>query len=305
MRDMNEEDYFFSTDIDGGITEPRHYKFDRPWGVPVRFHDFNEYNRKIKPNLFEFHFSYLDMTLNPGDFIKFGQSMDFVVHAPELFDNSHLLDLAAPDDKYRAQSILELQRVIDVTRDMKKFFTKTIRPIIVTNIGGFSMDAAISKNKVEEYYIRFADSLGQLDLEGVELCPQTMAPFPWHFGGQRYQNLFINSDEIIRWCEKLKLRMCFDVSHSALASNYFSFDFYDFAEKIAPYTAHLHIGDARGLNGEGLQIGDGEINFRSLNKIFHKGCPKASFIPEIWQGHKNGGQGFWVALERLEEFWSD
>ena len=26
----------------------------------------------------------------------------------------------------------------------------------------------------------------------------------------------------------------------------------------------------------------------------------ASFIPEIWQGHKNMGEGFWTALERLE-----
>jgi N-acetylneuraminate synthase len=25
-----------------------------------------------------------------------------------------------------------------------------------------------------------------------------------------------------------------------------------------------------------------------------------SCIPEIWQGHKNEGEGFWVALERLE-----
>ena len=22
--------------------------------------------------------------------------------------------------------------------------------------------------------------------------------------------------------------------------------------------------------------------------------------PEIWQGHKKGGEGFWIALERLE-----
>ena len=25
-----------------------------------------------------------------------------------------------------------------------------------------------------------------------------------------------------------------------------------------------------------------------------------SFIPEIWQGHKNGGEGAWIALNRLE-----
>ena len=28
-------------------------------------------------------------------------------------------------------------------------------------------------------------------IKGVEIIPQTMAPFPWHFAGQRYQNIFI------------------------------------------------------------------------------------------------------------------
>ena len=30
--------------------------------------------------------------------------------------------------------------------------------------------------------------------------------------------------------------------------------------------------------------------------------PDASFIPEIWQGHKNAGEGFWIALDRLENY---
>ena len=75
---------------------------------------------------------------------------------------------------------------------------------------------------------------------------------------------------------------------------------YDFAKKIAPLSAHLHLGDALGLNGEGLQVGEGDIDFKRLGAILKAGCPDASFIPEIWQGHKNGGDGFWVAMERLE-----
>ena len=63
------------------------------------------------------------------------------------------------------------------------------------------------------------------------------------------------------------------------------------SQKIAPYTAHVHIGDAAGLNGEGLQIGDGDINFATLSSLLGDGCP-SMFIPEIWQGHKNGGEGF-------------
>ena len=59
-----------------------------------------------------------------------------------------------------------------------------------------------------------------------------MAPFPWHFGGQRYQNLFVHADECRYWCDKLNLRMCFDISHSRLMSNHFGVDFYDFAEKM-------------------------------------------------------------------------
>ena len=31
-------------------------------------------------------------------------------------------------------------------------------------------------------------------------------------------------------------------------------------------------------------------------------APNAGFIPEIWQGHKNDGEGFWVALKRLEQW---
>tara|TARA_B100001059_G_C17593478_1_gene455879 strand:- start:246 stop:773 length:528 start_codon:yes stop_codon:yes gene_type:complete len=172
--------------------------------------------------------------------------------------------------------------------------------MIVANVGGFTMDKNLDKEIINEYYQRFAQSLNELNLDGVELIPQTMAPFPWHFGGQRYQNIFVHVDEIIKWCTKLNLRMCFDVSHTHLTCTHFNLDFYEFVKKIAPFSAHIHYGDAKGVNGEGLQIGDGNIDFYKLGKILNKGCPNASFIPEIWQGHKNGGEGFWIALEKLE-----
>ncbi|QWD28806.1 TIM barrel protein [Polynucleobacter paneuropaeus] len=298
--DMAEEDFFYPSDLSDLRIEPRTYKFSRPWGVPVRYHDFNEYYSRIRPDLFEFHLSYSDMELNPSEFLKGVYECEFVVHAPELFANSRLMDLASPDESYRRFSVIETQRVINITRSLKKFFPNTLRPMIVANIGGFTMDEPLPLTALQSYYERFALSLGELDIEGVELIPQTMAPFPWHFGGQRYQNIFVRIDEIVEWCNKLNLRMCFDISHTQLTCNHFGIDFYGFAEKIAPFIAHLHLGDAKGLNGEGLQIGDGDIDFLRLGKILNDGCPEASFIPEIWQGHKNGGEGFWIALDRLE-----
>lgn len=298
--DMAEEDFFFPSDLQDKRIEPRDYRFTRPWGVPVRYHDFREYAARINPDLWEFHLSYSDMDLDPADYLDGPYEAELVVHAPELFSGSRLMDLATPDDEYRDASIRETQRVIDITRDLKHFFPNTERPCIVANIGGFTMDAPLPPAEIEGYYQRFAQSLKELDMEGVELIPQTMAPFPWHFGGQRYQNLFVRIEEIAKWCAKLNLRMCFDISHSRLTCNHFGVDFYDFSAKIAPITAHLHLGDAQGLNGEGLQIGEGDLDFARLGAVLQRGCPDATFIPEIWQGHKNGGEGFWVALERLE-----
>lgn len=298
--DMDEEDFFYPSDLQDTRIEPRLYRFTRPWGVPVRYHDFREYAARILPDLWEFHLSYSDMDLNPADYLDGPYQAGLVVHAPELFSGSRLMDLATPDDSYRTESIRETQRVIDITRNLKHFFPNTPRPLIVANIGGFTMDTPLPSSEIRGYYERFAQSLDELDLDGVELIPQTMAPFPWHFGGQRYQNIFVKVDEIIEWCSKLHLRMCFDISHTCLTCNHLGIDFYEFAKKIAPFSAHLHLGDAKGLNGEGLQVGEGEIDFVRLGAILQKGCPSATFIPEIWQGHKNGGEGFWVALERLE-----
>lgn len=300
QRDMLKEDYFYSSDLQDIKINPRNYKFNRPWGVPVRYHDFEKYNTMITPDLFEFHLSYSDLNLDISEYLSGEYANGFIVHAPELFSQSRLMDLASPDKKYRLYSIKETQRVIEITRSLKKYFPNSERPMIVANIGGFSMDEPLPSEQIISYYERFADSLALLNLDGVELIPQTMAPFPWHFGGQRYQNLFVNSDECDYWCKKLNLRMCFDVSHSSLTCNHYGIDFYDFAKKIAPITGHIHLGDASGVNGEGLQIGEGEIDFKKLADILNHYCPKASFIPEIWQGHKNGGEGFWVALEKLE-----
>jgi N-acetylneuraminate synthase len=300
-RDMEEEDFFYQTDLHETVIEPKNYSFDRPWGIPVRYHDFQKFHTFVQPDFFEFHFSYSDMSLDPADFLHGEYDCDFVVHAPELFSGSHLMDLATPDDSYRQQSLQETQRIIDITRALKKYFPRTKRPMIVANIGGFTMDQPIAKQEHEAYYRRFAESLKALDLQGVELIPQTMAPFPWHFGGQRYQNLFVELDEIIEWCEKLNIRLCYDVSHSALTCAAYGVDIYDFSAKISPYVAHLHLADAKGVNGEGLQIGEGDLDFTRLNEILHQGCPQASFIPEIWQGHKNNGEGFFIALDKLEQ----
>ncbi len=298
-RTMAADDYFFQSDLDEGVAKARRYRFDRPWGVPVRYHDTARFLEICDPDIIEFHLSYSDMERDPAAYLSGTYDLGFVVHAPELFAGSKLMDLATPDEALRRYSLEQTQAVIDITRGLKKFFPKTKRPPIVANIGGFTMDEPLPPEEKAERYRIFAQSLTELDMDGVELTPQTMAPFPWHFGGQRHQNIFIFPEESAAFCARHDLRMCVDISHTKLAANHFGFDFAQGLAQLGPHTAHLHFGDAKGLDGEGLQIGEGEIDFDEIGQVLRKHAPTA-FIPEIWQGHKNMGEGFWTALERLE-----
>ena len=132
-------------------------------GYSCRYHDFNEYVNKVTPDLFEFHLSYTDMDLEISNFLGAEYPQDFVVHAPELFSGGRLMDLASIDKNYRSFSIEQTQRVIDITRRLKRYFPKTAKPMIIANVGGF-MDRPIPSEEVPEYYLRLSDSLSSLDL---------------------------------------------------------------------------------------------------------------------------------------------
>lgn len=293
-------DFFFPSDLEVERVKARHYHFRRPWGVPVRYHDFKGILAKTNPDFLEFHLSYKDMELDINQYFENPYDLDLVVHSPDLFSGDRLLNLASTDEKYRQNSVGELQRVIDITRTLKPFFKRAERPFIVVSVGGYTHDALLPPSERESLYALVAQSLSELDKEGVEILPQTLPPFPWYFGGQLYLNLFVEPEDTAKFSQQYGYRVCFDVSHSKLACNYYKRSFKQFMELVAPHSAHFHIVDAKGVDGEGIQIGEGDVDFPAFADDLDKFAPHASFIPEIWQGHENEGEGFWIALERLE-----
>jgi len=301
-RNMKAGDFFYPSDISTDIVSARKFKFPIPWGVPVRYHDFNTILDLCPAiDFVEFHLSYKDLEIDLGKYLKNTYKIGFVVHSPELFAGDHIMDLCSDNDAYRKHSIAEMQRVVDVTRKLKSYFPKTTTPLIVANVGGFTQSAPLAKQSRKKLYEKVLESLRLVDSDGVEIIPQTMPPFPWHMGGQQFHNLFVDPDEIAEFCNQYKMRICFDVSHSGLACNHNHYSFHDFVRSVLPYTAHLHIADALGQDGEGLQIHEGDLDFKMLfDEIREKGA-KCSFLPEIWQGHENNGEGFWLALNRLEQ----
>jgi len=242
------------------------------------------------------------MDENYHNFFKDKIKMGLVVHSPDTFSGDHLLNLASENKDYRTRSIKELQRVIDLTNGLKEYIDDGSTPLIVVSVGGFSKDRFFTKKEQLESYERVADSLSQLNQTGVEILPQTLPPLPWYFGGQLFCNLFVTPEDTKTFCETYNYNICLDVSHSKLASNYYNIPFDIFIKKVGKYSSHLHLVDASGTDSEGLQIGDGDIDFKKLSNQLNNLTPEASFIPEIWMGHENQGEKQWVAVERLEKY---
>ena len=136
-RDIPAGDFFYDNDVGTERVAARDYSFSRPWGIPVRYHDWQELSSQTNATLLEFHMSYRDIELDPLEFLHDTVALGLVVHAPELFAGDHVIDLASPDAEYRERSIAELQRVIDVTRTLSTRFSNDGPPLVITNVGGF------------------------------------------------------------------------------------------------------------------------------------------------------------------------
>lgn len=299
-RDIAQGDFLFDSDLDEQQPEAE-LSFALPirWGVPVRYHDFLDYRRRIEPDLYEFHLSYRDLGLKPQSFLAEVDCSRLVVHAPELFENSELLDLASDDPSYRQRSIDNLQRVVEATLQIGEFFPRADARLIVANIGGFSADEPRPLAMRPALYERFHEACARIDFAGTELIPQNMAPFPWHFGGQRHQNIFMMPEELAAQAREHGMRLCLDLSHLQMTCFHFGLDFQAALELLLPHSAHLHVADAKGTNGEGVLMGTGDIDWPATWARIRK-HPHVSFIPEVWQGHKDHGAGFWSALTYLQ-----
>jgi N-acetylneuraminate synthase len=252
----------------------------------------------VEPDLFEFHLSYRDLSVDPRPYLHETDCTRLVVHAPELFEDSELLDLASADEAYRKRSIQNLQRVVDVTLKIAPFFSRADSLLIVANVGGFSADEPFPVEHRQELYARFHNACKRIRWGRSELIPQNMAPFPWHFGGQRHQNIFMMPEELAEQAKTHGLRLCLDLAHLQMTCNYFKLNFQAALELLLPHTAHLHVADAAGTNGEGVVMRTGDVNWPP---VWGAICAAkgVSFIPEVWQGHKDHGAGFWHALDLL------
>lgn len=289
-REIQADEPFLERDLGLDVTLDLEHNLPMPWGFVVRFKDYKSALKYNFPVL-EFHFSDKDIEEEyPGDDLN----AQLVVHAPEFWGN-HLVDLCTFDDSLRTKSIALLQKSIDVARDMAPHFKGT--PKIVVHPGAASLDYPIENRT--GLYDNLRRSVEVLDRNDVELLIENLPPHPWYFGGQWLTNAFMDTFEIRDFLDSMGMKTCFDTSHSKLYCNWAKADFLEQVKVILPYTSHLHLSDASGLDGEGLQIGKGTIDWIEFFKIAKD--YRGTMIPEIWRGHQRDGEGFIIAINKLTE----
>jgi sialic acid synthase SpsE/sugar phosphate isomerase/epimerase len=295
IREIAEDEPFLEKDLGFEVILDVEHTLPMDWGFTVRFRDFEEL-LVYRPKILEYHFTDQDLDEHypGGDF-----DLKLVVHAPEFFERT-LVDLCSLEQRQRTQSVALIQKSIDLAREMEPHFVGT--PKIVVHTGGMSLDHPIDER--QRLYDNLRCSVEELDYQGVELLLENLPPHPWYFGGQWLTNAFMDADEIIAFIKPLGLDMCFDTSHSKLYCTWAHVDFYGQVEKLLPYIRHLHLSDAAGLDGEGLQIGEGTIDWVHFFKVIGAGRSdgyKGTMIPEIWRGHQRQGEGFRIAIQRLSQ----
>lgn len=265
----------------------------RPWGLKARFHDLAEILEK-KPRLVELHFSEDDVA-HPFTPTAKPHRQQLFVHAPEFMD-SQLLDLCTADDEHWERSIALLQRTIDKAVELQPSFTGPVG--VVVHVGGMSMDEDTSNRS--GLLQRAADALLRLDTKGVFLLPENLPPRPWYFGGQWYQNVFIRPEEMIEFCQAVGSGMALDLSHAQLYCTYTGRSLHEYVTRCLPYVKHLHVADAAGIDGEGMQIGEGVIDWDDILQLFAQS--DFTWVPEIWSGHLYNGAGFVRAINELSHY---
>lgn len=269
------------------------FEFNREWGVKCRFHDFNDYD-KVDSKFVEFHCSDKDLDFN-GDIGNSNKKL--VIHAPEILDKD-LLDLCSANTAIQDKSIDAIRETIKLTKKVHTKFSQSSKPKIVVHLGGMSLNEMTPNLKT--MMTQAERFLKTLDLSEVELMPENLPPRPWYLGGQWYQYAFCTAEDMLQFCRSMGLGMTLDICHAQLWCKYAGHSLLDYVETVMPVVSHVHLSDALGIDGEGLQFGEGEIDFDVLMRKLEK--KTFSWVPEIWSGHCHGGIGNYHALCHLKKY---
>jgi sugar phosphate isomerase/epimerase len=264
-------------------------------GMKVRKQDLDDM-LSFEPKILEFHFSDSDLKLELDQ--KFDQRL--IVHCYEYFDRKLLdiVSLGETNQIHSQEKTIELiQQAIDKTVLLNKNFKG--EPSIIVHPGGYSL-TEVDDEKRNKMRSSMVAAVEKLDTNKVNFLMENMPPYAWFFGGRWHSNVFLDANDMNQYCKDLNLKVCYDLCHAQLYCNTKQMSLIDQLKIIENKVDHFHISDADGVDGEGLQYGEGSMEFEKIIPILNNHKDKG-FAIEVWKGHENKGKGFREFLQKVTE----
>lgn len=296
--DLSAGEYLFSTDVAGEAEQPADFSaMPGKRGCVVRLKDLDEMISGRDYDYVELHYAAGDLD-KPDECPDY--DLDLVVHMPE-YASGVLLDLVSYDEAVRRFSIEIINRVMDKTRAVRKHFLRSTEDVkFVLHPGAATFPDRLAD--AERQYDLFADSLGRLRQDGIEVLVENMTPHPWFLQDdwsikQGVSNSFLDPARMAEFLSSSGYRMCLDLCHAQLHCTATGTRLLDYMRIVKPHVAHIHFSDSTGVDGEGLQVGDGETDWHEVCETFAD--HQHGWTPEIWNGHHDHGAHFWEAHRRL------
>ncbi|MBU1158511.1 MAG: sugar phosphate isomerase/epimerase [Candidatus Thermoplasmatota archaeon] len=209
-----------------------------------------------------------------------------LVHVQEFmeFEGSEVMvDLSSESEAVRASSVDIVCRTRDVADSLGC-------RMVVIHPGG------IHSSRVDRSILLENLKRSLADLGPENLLLENM---PWYYWYRKEEQMVSNicvSIEDMKLVQDLVDGFTLDMCHGYL-SRPEGDEGYNrrFIETFGQDVLHIHASDAKAPDREGLQIGEGEVDFSILGG---SGVP---VLVEIWNGHVNDGEGFRIGIERLRE----
>ena len=255
-------------------------------GIPVRLHDLASIERKFPVGTYEFHLSFGEV-LGALDADQFNSSHQYSIHLPDYINSTQLMDPFSLDRQQAQDSHHILQRTVDFAKALQD---RTGRRVPI--VGSFS----VVNSDLSHFYEQHTSLLSGYQDQGVSILPQWLPPIAWYFGGSVKLHA-LNQKHDVEYIQKHRLPICMDVCHLFMGDSLHNFGAQSIVETLRPFISHVHLADAKGIDGEGMHFGEGDpINLPVIESVIEIDCMK---IIEVWQGHLDEGAGFGKALMAL------
>ncbi|CAN0193865.1 unnamed protein product, partial [Ectocarpus fasciculatus] len=260
--------------------------------LPVRLNDFNIIRKKFRGSFFELHLSYKEVDeimKNDAIVLDLINSNDTIsIHLPDYISKDSLIDPFSINEMVSSHSNSIINTCVSLS---KKIQIKTNKKCII--LGSFSVN---SENSKEAFYKRFKSfTLDVQEKHNVIIAAQWLPRKAWYFGGSALLNLFVNEEDIDLVLAN-EINICLDIAHLILSANYYNKEWYEWYTRLIKKCVHIHLSDAVGTDGEGVDFGTGDLGH--YKEILNQECIK---VIEVWEGHLNEGEKFYKAIEFLNE----